>query len=153
MWVSSFPNAAMTGFSCRLMRWCRFADVLLISLFKVLTSSAMWIDVPVIYFILLWLYGPLLILGRFFSFLILYADGRTPWTGNQSNTSTQTSMPRVGFEPTIQAFVRAKTVHALDRAATVIGLGIDTPDNFVHNDLQILHIICGFIAPCGSTIQ
>jgi hypothetical protein len=32
-------------------------------------------------------------------------------------------MPRVGFEPTIPAvFERAKTVHALDRAATVIGV-------------------------------
>jgi hypothetical protein len=30
-------------------------------------------------------------------------------------------MPRVGFEPKIPAFERAKTVHALDRAATVIG--------------------------------
>jgi hypothetical protein len=30
-------------------------------------------------------------------------------------------MPRVGFEPTIPPFKRAKTVHALDRAATVIG--------------------------------
>jgi hypothetical protein len=30
-------------------------------------------------------------------------------------------MPLVGFEPTIPAFERAKTVHALDRAATVIG--------------------------------
>jgi hypothetical protein len=35
---------------------------------------------------------------------------------------TQTSMPRVEFEPTIPAFERTKTVHALDRAATVIGL-------------------------------
>jgi hypothetical protein len=31
-------------------------------------------------------------------------------------------MPLVGFEPTIPVFQRAKTVHALDRAATVIGL-------------------------------
>jgi hypothetical protein len=31
-------------------------------------------------------------------------------------------MPWDGFEPTILAFERAKTVHALDRAATVIGL-------------------------------
>jgi hypothetical protein len=31
-------------------------------------------------------------------------------------------MPRVGFEPTIPVFERAKTVHALDRAATVIGV-------------------------------
>jgi hypothetical protein len=30
-------------------------------------------------------------------------------------------MPQVGFELTISVFERAKTVHALDRAATVIG--------------------------------
>jgi hypothetical protein len=30
-------------------------------------------------------------------------------------------MPRVGFEPTIPAFERAKPVHALDRAVTVFG--------------------------------
>jgi hypothetical protein len=30
-------------------------------------------------------------------------------------------MPRVGFELTIPVFERAKTVHALDIAATVIG--------------------------------
>jgi hypothetical protein len=30
-------------------------------------------------------------------------------------------MPWVGFEPTIPEFERAKTVHALERAATVIG--------------------------------
>jgi hypothetical protein len=29
-------------------------------------------------------------------------------------------MPRVGFEPKISAFERAKTFHALDHAATVI---------------------------------
>jgi hypothetical protein len=33
----------------------------------------------------------------------------------------QTSMPEVGFEPTITASVRTKTVPALDRAATVAG--------------------------------
>jgi hypothetical protein len=31
-------------------------------------------------------------------------------------------MPRVEFEPTILAFEEAKTVHALDRAATVTGI-------------------------------
>jgi hypothetical protein len=36
------------------------------------------------------------------------------------NKRTQTSMPQMGFEPTIPAFERAKTVHVLDRAATVI---------------------------------
>jgi hypothetical protein len=32
----------------------------------------------------------------------------------------------MGLEPTISAFERAKTVHALQRAATVIGSGIFT---------------------------
>jgi hypothetical protein len=30
-------------------------------------------------------------------------------------------MPRVGFEPMVPVFEREKTVHALDRAATMIG--------------------------------
>jgi hypothetical protein len=33
-------------------------------------------------------------------------------------------MPQVGFEPNIPAFERAKTVHALDCATTVIGQNI-----------------------------
>jgi hypothetical protein len=71
-----------------------------------------------------------------FQFLNLYKVGRTPWTGDQpvarplpthkttqtQNKCTQTSMPLVGFEPTIPAFERAKAVHGLDHAATVIGL-------------------------------
>jgi hypothetical protein len=74
-------------------------------------------------------------LGSFFSVLIIYTIGRTPWTGDRpvarplathrtiqtQNKRTQTFMPWVGFEPTIPAFERAKTVHASDRAATVIG--------------------------------
>jgi hypothetical protein len=68
--------------------------------------------------IYLWLYSPLLDLGRFFSFLILYTVGRTPWTGDQpvarplpthrttqtQNKGTQTSMHWLGFEHTIPAF-------------------------------------------------
>jgi hypothetical protein len=64
----------------------------------------------------------------FFSFLILYTVGRTPWTGVQpvarllptprttqaQNKRTQTSMPRVGFELTTPVFERPKTVHAWD---------------------------------------
>jgi hypothetical protein len=71
-----------------------------------------------------------------FSFLILYTFGRIPWTGDQpvarplsiyrtkqtQNNQKQTSMPRKGFEPTNPVFERAKTVHSLDRAATVIGI-------------------------------
>jgi hypothetical protein len=72
-----------------------------------------------------------------FSFLILYTVGRTPWSEDQpierplpinrttqtQNKCTQTSMPLVGFEPATPVFERAKVVHALDRAATVIGNG------------------------------
>jgi hypothetical protein len=85
--------------------------------------------------IYLWLYGPLLDLGRFFSFLMLHTVSRIPWTGDQpvarplpihrttrtKDKRTQTFMPRVEFEPTIPVFERAKIVHALDSAATIIG--------------------------------
>jgi hypothetical protein len=37
------------------------------------------------------------------------------------NKLIQTSIPRVGFEPTIPVLARAKTVHALNYAATVTG--------------------------------
>jgi hypothetical protein len=74
-------------------------------------------------------------LRHFFSVLILYTVDATPWAGISPSQGryvhteqhkhrikrTQTSMSPVGFEPTIPVFRRAKTVHALDRAATVIG--------------------------------
>jgi hypothetical protein len=70
-----------------------------------------------------------------FSFLLPHTDSRTPWTSDQpvtrplptrrttqrQNKHTQTSMPWVGFEPTIPTFKRAKTVHVLDSLATEIG--------------------------------
>jgi hypothetical protein len=82
-----------------------------------------------------WHYSPFVGPWPLFSFLILYTVGSTPWTGDQpvarpasthrttetQNKRTQTSMPWVGFEPTIPVLERAKTVHALDRAATVTG--------------------------------
>jgi hypothetical protein len=85
--------------------------------------------------IYLGLYSPLLDLGRLFSFLILHTPDRSPWMGDQpvagpltthrttqtQTKRTQTSMPREGFETTISAFQRAKTVHVLDRTHTVIG--------------------------------
>jgi hypothetical protein len=39
-------------------------------------------------------------------------------------------MPRVGFKPTIPGFERAKTVHALDHAATATGTTANTPYKF-----------------------
>jgi hypothetical protein len=72
--------------------------------------------------------------------LDLYTIGRTRWMNDrpvarsvpkcrtaqtQKNAHThQTSMPELGFEPTITGSERAKTVHAvhaLDCSATVIG--------------------------------
>jgi hypothetical protein len=43
-------------------------------------------------------------------------------TRQAQNKRTQTSIPRVGFEPTIPVFQQAKTVNALDRAASLIYL-------------------------------
>jgi hypothetical protein len=65
---------------------------------------------------------------------MLYAVSRTPETGDQliarplpthrttqtQNERTQTSKPRVEFEPTTPVFEREKTINALDRAATVV---------------------------------
>jgi hypothetical protein len=103
-------------------------------------------------------------------FLNPKTDGRTVWKGDkpvarplatQDNTTqnkrTQTSMPRVGFEATITVFERAKTVHALDRAATVISqkvkvlsrvylhvatINVDSPDltrKFIGTIAEITH--------------
>jgi hypothetical protein len=57
--------------------------------------------------------------------------GRTPWMGDQpaarplptqtQNKHRQTPMPSVGFEPTVPVFEQAKTVHALDHVATMMG--------------------------------
>jgi hypothetical protein len=40
-------------------------------------------------------------------------------------------MPQVGFEPMIPVFRRAKTVHALDRATTVIGAVLSHSVNII----------------------
>jgi hypothetical protein len=75
-------------------------------------------------------------LGRFFQILSLYTVGSTPWKGDQpvarplptpratkrQNKPTQTSLPRVGFEPPIPVFEWVKAVYALDRAAIVFGV-------------------------------
>jgi hypothetical protein len=95
--------------------------------------------------------------GLFFSFMIIFTDGRTPWTSDQHvarplpkcrTTQTQnkhihTPTPCVGFEPTIPASERAKTVYGLDRSAIVTG--------FICIILYIFHIIIvaiNFIVVC-----
>jgi hypothetical protein len=56
------------------------------------------------------------------------------------NKHKRTSMPRVGFKPTIPMFEWAKTFYALDRATIVIGLG-----DITLQDLQVaLHINSSF---------
>jgi hypothetical protein len=89
-----------------------------------------------------WFCNPLLGPGHFFSVLILYTVGRTPWTGDQpvarllpilrttqtQNKRKETSMSLVGIEPTTPASERAKTVHALDCAVTVIGRDMTRDD-------------------------
>jgi hypothetical protein len=52
-------------------------------------------------------------------------------TAQTQNKRRQTSMPRVRFEPTIPVFEWGKTVHALDRAATVIDRFIERYYKFV----------------------
>jgi hypothetical protein len=86
----------------------------------------------------LWLYSPC---GSWplFSFLIytqsvgLLGRGISPSQGRYlhrttqtQNKRTQTSMFRVWFEPTIPVLERAKTVHAVDCTATVIGTDMYT---------------------------
>jgi hypothetical protein len=46
----------------------------------------------------------------------------TKRTAQAQNKCKPTSKPQVQFEPTTPMFERTKTVHALDRAATVIGV-------------------------------
>jgi hypothetical protein len=86
-----------------------------------------------------WLLQPIQGPGLFFSSVIIFTQtvgllGRviSPLQGHYLNTGQhkhrinayphQTSMPWVGFEPTIPTSERAKAVHALDRAATVTGI-------------------------------
>jgi hypothetical protein len=95
VWAWSWP---FTAIKCRDQEW--------------------WSSIPLLF---LWLYSPFLGLGRFFSYLIRYTVGRTPWTGNQpvarhlpkrritqtqkwTHTIHEISMPWVGFEFTVLAF-------------------------------------------------
>jgi hypothetical protein len=53
---------------------------------------------------------------------ISLSRGRLVYTGqHKQNKHIQTSMPRVGLEPTITVCAPTKTVHGLECAATMIG--------------------------------
>jgi hypothetical protein len=78
-------------------------------------------------FIHQWLYSPLLGPDLLFSFVI--SQGRYL-------QHKQTSMTWVGFEPTIPVFERTKTVHALNRAATVIGSNILVVHSIMHESVR-----------------
>jgi hypothetical protein len=85
--------------------------------------------------IYLWLHSPC---GPWplLQFLNPYTVDSIPWTGDQpitrllpthrttqtQNKRTETPMSRLGFNPMIPVFKRAKTVHALDCAAIVISV-------------------------------
>jgi hypothetical protein len=57
------------------------------------------------------------------------------------NKHKQTSMPRMRFETTIPAFEIAKTVHALDRATTVIGHGKEKSENTELAEMRFLRSV------------
>jgi hypothetical protein len=49
-------------------------------------------------------------------------------------------MPRVGFEPRIPVFERTKALHALDRAATVIGTVYITTSHCVLTGSDVIQL-------------
>jgi hypothetical protein len=78
---------------------------------------------------------------------LFYTDGRTPWTGDQpvarplpTQRTTQTQNKRIYkhtcLEPMIPVFKRAKTFHALDRAATVIGFFVIQGNQILNKHFQ-----------------
>jgi hypothetical protein len=96
-------------------------------------------------------------LASAFQFHDHFTDGRTPWTSDRLvarplpkhriNAYThQTSMPCVGFEPTIPASERAKTVHALDRSSTVTG----NITSMVSWNVMPWSLVAGLDAACFS---
>jgi hypothetical protein len=100
----------------------------------------------------LWLYSSLL--GRFFSFLILYTFGRTPWTGDQPVSSplhcTQDSTNRINAHrhqcfkwdsnPWSQC-LSGLTFHALDNTATMIGKVAFRSTKFIPSSMKTYRLV------------
>jgi hypothetical protein len=112
-----------------------------------------------------WLYNPLPGSRRVLSFIILYRRNqpiKRSLPTHRIRKSTETFMPRVGFELTTPAFKRAKTVHASHCAATVIGFkwlyclclyeglhnSIVFPDSL--DIIQKLEVISLYLRLCGD---
>jgi hypothetical protein len=78
---------------------------------------------------------PVGLLGR----VISPSQGR--YLTQTQNKYKQTSMSRLGVEPTFPALERAMTFHALDRGATVIGnIGLYTSPYFVRFSMKSMHL-------------
>jgi hypothetical protein len=81
-------------------------------------------------FIYLWLYSPSFGLGLFFSFLILYTVGRTPWTGDQPFARP---LPTHRTTHTQNKRIHTPNIHALSGIRThdpsVLGPGVDSASN------------------------
>jgi hypothetical protein len=54
-------------------------------------------------------------------------------------------MPQMGFEQTTPVIERAKTVHALDRSATVIGIGTSIPYVYFSFPVRITYPLHYFV--------
>jgi hypothetical protein len=75
--------------------------------------------------IYLWLFSPLLDLGRFFSFLILYTVGRTPWTGDQpvaKPLSTHRTSHRINghSHPRLEWDSNPRSQHSSERRQSIL---------------------------------
>jgi hypothetical protein len=68
-------------------------------------------------------------------------------TTQRQNKSRQTSMPSVGFEPTIPTFERAKTVHASDLAACSYFMYVQIFSLFSSSESQELNAALVVVIP------
>jgi hypothetical protein len=92
-------------------------------------------------------------------FVGLFGRVTSPSQGHYLHRTTQTqkkrgqtSIPRVGFEPTIPVFGQAKAFHNLDRAATVIGLLIFVKSTCFDASHYVIFCLPVTFSPLGPTV-
>jgi hypothetical protein len=72
-------------------------------------------------------------------------------TTQTQNERTQTTMPPMGFEPMISVLDRAKAVHSLNRAATMIGFSCKLLRKyFLKCKLQVSIVFPKFLLTCKA---